>query len=59
MYCTTVHCTKNNLNLRIKTEPVTAGRDAMVSVPYMQGRFLCGDSDYFWDSVQYNNTILQ
>ena len=61
-----LHCTINNLNLRIKTEPVT-GADAMIHVrqpshiplillqPW-QARFLCRDWDYFWDSVVQDYT---
>ena len=31
----TVHCTKNSLNLRIKTEPVTVEADAMVNAWFL------------------------
>ena len=31
----TAHCLKNNLNLRIKTKPVTAETDATVNVWFM------------------------
>ena len=34
LYCMT-HCSKNNLDLHIKTEPVTAGADATVSVWFL------------------------
>ena len=32
-----VHCPKNNLNFRIKTKPVTAGKGASAIVLYMSG----------------------
>ena len=55
-----IHCSKNNLNLRIKTEPVPVGVFVWflgrtyhvvlyVSAPFVTSRvFVCGDSDYFW-----------
>ena len=69
--CTAVFCythgPKNNLNLRIQTEPLTDRAEASVSyIQYTrtyynsvlshtlypwQGRFLCEDSDYFRDNI--------
>ena len=65
-----VHCPRNNMNRRIKTEPVLAGADATVyrmscfclyiyisgqeTRPLLQpwqARFVCGNSDCFWDSA--------
>ena len=51
------HCPKNNPNLRINgflNKPVTVGADARVNFWFLSQariRFLCGDSDYFLDTV--------
>ena len=59
-------CHKNNLNLCVQNEPVTVGADATVYVWFLgqicvsksqtyciplHPLFVCGDSDYVWDSV--------
>ena len=47
----TLHCSKNNQDLRIKTESVPDVPDATVYAPTGQAQYLCRDSDFFWDSV--------
>ena len=50
-----LHCAKNNQNLPIKTESVRAGADDIYCplrlLQTCQARFLCRNSNYFWDSV--------
>ena len=63
------HCPKNKLDLRLKAEPVTDGVIAAVyiwhisqtytvaSAPSNRLGFLCGDSDYFADSLIFRNIL--
>ena len=54
-----LHCPKTSRNLCIKTEPVTYRANAVVyrmsaihAPTAIPTRFLCGDWNYFWDSVR-------
>ena len=62
-----LHWAKNDLNLRIKTEPITMDKRNMTGfcskctewkqrhlLQPWHNRFLCQDSDYCWDSVASN-----